>query len=232
MRIVVWAVMLLLVTNPRHALGDHIGAFCDGDSVRIGIGAYGNVEQSAGYSLFLTARALGQCGSEIRIGPERLDYPDHHQEVTYSVRVAIPFPGRYTEYRLYRERPDGTAHLAPTSGDLLPWDLQSCSPNAVFARGVLSEDLSPYANYSIKIDVCEGKCWKSYPLSFHAAEKDWSEFVGTGQIVNVYGEAWVDGMPGASHLEVSYVRPVTNPDGCNSAVPIQRSSWASFRSRF
>jgi len=220
------AVILLLTGVGAPAQADYLGAQCEGDSVRFTIGAFGYFEDPAGQSLFIEARVVGSCDEGARINPESFPYPPYLRQVTYGVTLPAYSTERYVFYRLYREDGEGNVFPAETSGDLLPYTYEACTTDAVFARGWLVRSAS-----EVIIEVCTDHCWEWWPLDFVDATPGWESFVDTGSLVNVYGEVFVDGMPGASRLVVSRVVLETDAAGCD-AVSSGFSNWGSLKATY
>ena len=208
---------------PVLAQADYIFANCQGDSVRFTVGSFGYFEDPTGQYLHINARVIGSCDEALRINPTGFPYPPHMTQAVFGLTLPAFNEDRYVSYSLFREDAEGNVFPAYASGDLLSHTFEACPEDALFARGRIRRSGTEYY-----IEVCPDHCWIPYDLDFSFAEPGWEVYVDTDSVVNVFGEAFVDGMPGASRLEVSRVSLETDPDGCD-AVAVEPLNWGSLK---
>lgn len=222
----IWPIFLVLALTPASGFaGGSLGAHCVGDSVQIGIAVIGYFDTPQFANV--EARILGSCEPAVRLNPEPFPWSEaEYEPVFYQFTIPDFGPGRYVMYRLYREDLEGNRYPVGPMGDPVPYDMEACSDDAVFIRGKLWN----YAGY-LTLEVCENHCWTAIDLMFGHAAPGWDVYVNTGQVVDLYGEAYVDGMPGGTALDVFRVDPVTDSEGCN-AVPDDRASWGSLKAQY
>jgi len=222
------ALPIALLTTSPDARADCIFAHCDGDSVRLEFFWYGRFDDPTGRFLNVQERPLGSCQAPVRLNPVPYPYPPMYQEA--SAQLTLPADGRrrYMVYELWGEDAEGNPFPVPPSGDALNYDYEACAADALFVRGRL---IRSSWNDEVECEPCEGQCWEYMPLDFTSAAAGWEAYVDTGQVVNIFGEAWVDNMPGAMKVDVVRVEPVTDPAGCE-AVPIVKRSWGDLKSRY
>ncbi|PJA73999.1 hypothetical protein CO151_11545 [bacterium CG_4_9_14_3_um_filter_65_15] len=218
--------ILFVAVLPAAALaGGALSASCQGDSVHIGIAVIGYFDTPQFANV--EARVLGSCEPAVRLNPEPFPWSEtEYEPVFYDFTVPDFGPGRYVEYMLYREDLEGNRYMVVPMGDPVPYDMEACSDDAVFIRGKLWN----YSGY-LTLEVCENHCWTAIDLMFGHAAPGWDGYVNTGQVVDLYGEAYVDGMPGGTALDVFRVDPVTDPEGCN-AVPEAQTSWGRLKAQY
>lgn len=220
------SVILLCTLFSTPALAQvSLGTSCGGSTVDVVIEVSMNtfVEEPEGHSIIIQARVLGDCVDPITIPAISFPMPPHMESATYSCSFDSPDPGRYFMYIAMGVDPQGATYDLPPSGDALQFDFCGLE-DAIAARGFLTT--TQYGE--IIFTPCDGYCWLAteYPCSvdMNEAEPGWEDFLDTGQVVNLYGRAYADGMPGAPCVFVSRVEEETGGEGCGT-VATEATSW-------
>ena len=233
MKFLIWAGLLLMII-PSMALSQvTLGAYCDGDSVRIGVTIFNSwLEDSPEeHGLAVFAELAGTCTDPWRVDPAPFPWPPYLTLVSYSFAISNPDLDRYFFYQAMGVDPTGEFFPVYGGGDLHAWDFAGCD-NAVMIRGDIRErpDLGGYA-----VEPCPDSCWfTTYgdcPIDFSLADPGWEAFVDTGLILDFYGNTYTNGMPGAPCAFISRVEQVADPAGC-SAVPLDAMTWGSLKAAY
>ena len=223
---VVWAFVVAISVVATSVTAGGLGAECIGDSVRFNIWAYGVFEDPSTQRLGIRASIDGECDSGYLANTTPIDYPQYLDWENTVHTFPAKSPGRYVRYQLVRIDSEGNEFPLPDSGDGQSWTLEACTTEAIFTRGVLWNFTG-----AVTLIVCDGHCWEFMDFRFDEAEVGWESLVNSGQVVNVYGEAYVNGIPGGTYLKVSRVEPVVDASGCD-AVSEEMNSWGSVKATY
>jgi hypothetical protein len=178
--------------------------------------------------LVVTRDRVGLCDEPVVILPEMWPLPELFVPTDYGFSEIPPAMDQYFRYILQAVDSAGELHLVEPQGDLLCHDFAACGP-AVAARGFLW-DTGDWSG----IEPCPATCWFEVcvgPLDIDGLDPEvWETYVNTGIPVNLYGEAFVSGMPVSPCLIVSDVQP-TEGGECGPA-PTAPTSWSSLKHRY
>jgi hypothetical protein len=221
----------LLVAAPARAQVG-LGAYCEGDSVHIHVAVYMNsfIEDATGHGIIVVAYLMGTCGTELVVTPEPLPMPAFMTSGDFEFVVANPDPERYYMYQARGVDPEGNTYTLPWGGDVST--VGFCGgPDAIAARGYLHA-VSPGYH---ELEPCPDSCWYATPsacaVDLGMAAPGWESLVDSGQLVNLYGLAVADMMPGAPCVIVSRVEPETGALGC-ATVAVVRSTWGALKATY
>lgn len=175
-------------------------------------------ETLLGYGVF--RHSLGDCADPVRLNEDPLDYA-----TGFEIMDDPPAPGTPSIYAV---------HYIDRSGDALfdqavGFASVSCEGAPVF-RGTLDAD---HYNVGATTTACAGECWQPPWIATRQIVAvaahfgiDLDRYVGTGQVVVLYGEV-------AEHWEMGLHYLVTDvaESGCG-AVPAEGCSWSSLKAMY
>ena len=206
-------------------------ASAQGDSVRIEVIVNMNnfCEDPAGHSIIVEADLIGTCQEPFTVSPVPYPMPDYLTPGQFDFVIPVPDPMRYFRFRAVGIDPLGAPYPLSGGGDSRSYDFYGAT-DAVASRGHISSNSGDY-QFEPCADSCWYTTWPGCPLWFDEAESGWEVFVDSGQLVNLYGAAQADGMPGAPCIIVSEVVPEYNEAGC-AAVSAEGTSWGALKAKY
>ncbi|MBK7189603.1 MAG: hypothetical protein IPH86_13185 [bacterium] len=218
--------LAFLVSSVLPASAAHLAVACAGDSLHVCVLLTGDFLDPAGKSAHVRARVIGSCEPAVEISPQPIPFPPMWELADTVFTVPTIDGGRYMYFEIFGRDEQGHEFSVGDSGDILQYDMEACASDAVFGRGHIVG-----AGGTIILDPCAGHCWIGIPLDFSEAEPGWEAIIGAGALVNVYGQAYVSGMPPGSFFLVSRVVPEADPAGCD-ALGISVISWGALKGAY
>lgn len=206
-----------------------LGAECAGGVVHVSAGFFNGGYGDEYVGLVVTRDWVGACDGLVLITAEPYPLPELYEYTEFSFTHTPPELDKYFGYRLWLADSGGHLFSPGPAGDLLPYDFAACGP-AVAVRGRLTCDGDWYG-----IEPCPDTCWGEIcsfqPLTMDEIEPEvYEPYVNTGIPVDLYGEAFVDGMPGSPCLIVTDLQPT--PDGECGPVPTEARSWSAIKEHY
>lgn len=158
----------------------------------------------------------GACNTEHLITPEPLAIPDDPWGwVEYTLLDDPPEQGKYFLYQVFAI--DEYEGLVPVGGD---FDLSYAACGvAVLTRGYLTSTMS--------ISPCPDDCWPLCPF-LYTLDPAFHQYVGTGQIVDIYGIIGFGMIPPC----IIHVDSVAIFGETCGPIPAQRVSWGAAKSLY
>ena len=222
-----------LLTVPSGSWGQvTLGAYCEGDSIRLGVTIFNGYleDHPEEYRIQVLSNIVGTCEETVTLSHPPLPLPPFLEQATYSFRVPNRDPERYFLYRAEGVDPQGEHFPVYGSGDLHAWDFAG-SEEALFVRGSIVE--LPFAGFAIV--PCPESCWtttfEDCLIDFEQTPPGWEDFLGTGTILDFYGESYTIGMPGAPCGFITRVDLVTSPEGCDT-VASEAMPWGTLKAHY
>ena len=224
------AITAILILFGAHSAANavYVLASCEGDSVRLQVGVPGAYENPTGHEIIVQADLVGVCDEPFTVTTSPLPYPEWLDFVVYEIVVVAPAADQYAFYRAWHSDASGTLSDPGSAGDLLQYDVEGCG-EAPIARGRITRWTE---NGDIFVYACADECWISdFRLDFSEASPGSEQFINSGTIVTIFGDAIIDGMPGGTHFAVSHV--VEDPSGEDCGiVDTDSQSWGSLKSLY
>ncbi len=225
----------LLLAAPAAEAGVALGAACaGGTTVHVQLYVFTDYGEEDLVGVVVQRGWIGICGLERLVTAEPFPFPPLLTGAGYAFDDHVPQAGRYFAYRAYVVNAAGELHGAAGLGDPLPYDYAACG-EAVATRGhLVGIDGSPPAVY-VEFLQCQEDCWFTdfgwHPVYLDVSELDpatYEPYVGQPVAVDVYGDIYVDGMPGASGIyDITRIEPA--PDGVCGPVPARTTSWGALK---
>lgn len=193
--------------------------------------------------LYFRRMTIGDCEPDVILPDSALPFEPQGDGVdeyaTYSAILTVTPPRTDVTYRYvpFAVRADGSEEriLANCDGDFRSYSLSVCD-GAPFHRG--RAEFSFYCDggdYCVEIVPCEAECWSEYfwdKIPIERMPDLWAgpEEFQWGMVVDLYGDRTHCGMPGQADYDI--VRIESAPDGACGPVPVEPSSWGSFKARY
>ena len=168
------------------------------------------------------------CDEEVVISEEPWPLPPPDVYVEYQMSEVPPAPNTYFGYTVKAIDAEGILHSI-TSPNFHTHDFAACG-DAVATRGYLTG----YGPYDLWIEACPETCWGEicdFYQNIDVSEidpEDYEMYINTGIPVDLYGEAFVDYMPGAPCLRLSDIEPTAG--GECGPLPPRPISWSGLKS--
>ena len=223
-------VILVVATTLSLAASAHaaaLGFICEGDSLRVSVFLSGEFQDPTGIVANIRASVIGDCTPAVVVNAAPIPYPAFMTHSTVELMVAAIDPTRYMHLELFGVYPGGQEFAVGDSGDALHYDYGACGTDVIFGRG----RIEAWPGMGYLLAPCEDHCWIGMTLLFDHSEPGWEAYVDSGTIVNIYGDAYVDGMPGGTYFSVTHVTPELDPAGCE-ALASAVQSWGTVKAMF
>ena len=215
-----------LISSVHPASAAHVGVVCTGDSLHVSVLPVGDFLDPAGKSAHVRAQVIGSCEPAVEISPQPIPFPPLWEVATTQFTVPTIDTGRYMYFEVFGLDEQGHEFSVGDSGDLLQFAMVACTGDAVFGRGHIIG-----GGGVTVLDPCADHCWIGMPLDFSQAEPGWEAYASAGTLVNVYGQAYIDGMPPGPYFVVSRVVPEVDAAGCD-AVGTSMISWGALKGSY
>jgi|GEM_PF-4564832 len=223
--VILVAAIMVSCSATAHAAA--LGFVCEGDSLRVSVFLFGDFPAPTGIVANIRASVIGDCAPPVVVNAAPIPYPAFMMHSTTELKVAAIDPGRYMHLELFGVYPDGQEFAVGDSGDALHFDYGACGADVIFGRGRI--ETRPGMGHFLA--PCDDHCWIPMFLSFDHAAPGWDAYVDSGAVVNIYGDAYVDGMPGGTYFSVTRVTPELDPAGCE-ALASDAQSWGTVKGMF
>jgi hypothetical protein len=227
--------LLLLLAAPAAEAGVALGADCaGGTTVHVQLHVFTDYGEEDLLGVVVQRSWVGACGLELMVTAEPFPFPPLLTGTIYSFDDHVPQAGRYFMYRAYVMTASGELRPATGLGDPLPYDYAACG-EAVATRGYLLGIAAASPSVYVEFAPCQDDCWFMefgwYPAYLDVSGLDpamYEPYLGQPIAVDIYGDIYVDGMPGASGIyDITRIEP--SPDGVCGPVPARRTSWGALK---
>ena len=192
--------------------------------------------------LVFRREAIGVCAPDVIIPETPLPFEtelDPYGYGNYSATMTVTPPHSDVAYRYqpFAVLTDGSLQplFAQCDSDNRSYALAGCSDAPIHRGRVEITPNCMMGDLCINIVPCEANCWSEYYwdyLSIEAFEELAGEPVGNllGEVVDLYGTRTYCTMPGGNYHEITRIERA--PDGVCGPVPVEPSSWGSFKARY
>jgi hypothetical protein len=243
MKFAILALILLFPCNLVYAMNGSAHVECvNGDHVVTVGGWYFEEFDPVITGLVFRRETIGLCEPDVMLPETPLPFEtefDPYGYGNYSASMTVTPTESDVTYRYvpFGVRTDGTLEpmFANCDADYRSYALAGCA-DAPIQRGRV--EITPncmMGDLCINIVPCSADCWSEYFfdfMSFEMFEELAGEPVGglMGQVVDLYGTRTYCTMPGGNYYDITRIERA--PDGACGPVPVEPSSWGSFKSRY
>lgn len=243
MKFAILALILLLPGTLALAMNGSAHVECVGGDHVLTVGGYyfeGDDPEITG--LVFRREAVGVCEPDVVFPETPLPFePDLDPSGFgyYSATLTVTPPRSDVTYRYvpFGVRTDGTLEtmFANCDADNRSYALAGCA-DAPIQRGQAEFSFNcEGGDYCVEIVPCAADCWSEYVWDRIPIESLPDLWAGPGEfqwgmVVDLYGERTYCTMPGGPYHTITRIERA--PDGACGPVPVEPSSWGSFKARY